>query len=61
MKGYKLCDPSTQEMIVRRDVVFVENDFDNSLEKNREPDEVLLQFVSILTMISLTMNTSTMM
>ena len=41
VKGFKLYDPNTQKMIVRRDVVFVENDFDNSLEKNREPDELL--------------------
>ena len=41
VKGYKLYDPVKQKMIVRRDVVFIENAFDHSIEKNGEPDELL--------------------
>ena len=41
VKGYKLYDPVKQKMIVRRDVIFIENIFDHSIEKNGEPDELL--------------------
>ena len=41
VKGYKLFNPVTRKMLVSRDVIFVENVFDHSVEKNEEPDELL--------------------
>ena len=41
VKGHKLYNLSTRKMIVRRDITFVENDFNHSIEKNGEPDELL--------------------
>ena len=41
VKGYKLYDPVKQKMIVRRDVVFIENVFDHAIKEKGEPDELL--------------------
>ena len=40
-KGYKLYELSSGKMMVSRDVIFVENVFDHSVDKGDEPSELL--------------------